>query len=90
MHNAIKVCSVEMFFGSRNHEQNHYANLLPCENLSLFPKPPPYTQLSGEIAGIMEQLKALDDLKMAAAKDSMGEAAAGKTAFLHQWIWCRV
>jgi uncharacterized coiled-coil DUF342 family protein len=33
-------------------------------------------KLSGEIAGIMEQLKALDDLKMAAAKDSMGEAAA--------------
>lgn len=36
-----------------------------------------HTQLSGEIASITEQLKVLDDLKMAAAKDSMGEAAAG-------------
>ncbi|CAI8025791.1 Glutamine-rich protein 2 [Geodia barretti] len=43
-------------------------------------------KLSGEIAGIMEQLKALDDLKMAAAKDSMGEAAAAMLSELQSKI----
>ena len=38
-------------------------------------------QLSGQISDITEQLKVLEDLKMAAAKDSMGEAAAGNIHF---------
>lgn len=48
-----------------------------CILLFSFPMHHLHTQLSGEIASITEQLKVLDDLKMAAAKDSMGETAAG-------------
>ena len=34
-------------------------------------------QLSGDIAEITEKLKDIEELKLAAAKDSMGDAAAG-------------
>ena len=36
-----------------------------------------HSQLASDISSITEQLKVLEELKMAAAKDSMGEAAAG-------------
>lgn len=43
-------------------------------------------KLSSEISAIYEQLKGLDDLKMAAAKDSMGEAATAMLRELQEKI----
>lgn len=39
--------------------------------------PPPLSQLSGDMSGMAEKVKALEDMKLLAAKDSMGDAATG-------------
>ena len=44
-------------------------------------------QLSADMSGMIEKLKDLEDLKLAAAKDSMGDAAAGRPMYIHMYMY---